>query len=238
MHQYFYAINAFVHRRKFLSAVIAVIFLVALAFFASRISFQENITQLIPSSEKSDVTAKVLGQVNFADKISIMVSAEKTGSPDDLSGYAGEFLDSIQLQCKPYIGKIQGKIDEEDIAETFDFVYDNLPLFLDTEDYKQIDQKLSADSISKIVEADYKSLVSPAGMVSRDFILKDPLGISFIALKKLQQLSVGDEFELHNGFLMTKGKKKLLLFITPKLPDNETDNNTIFINKVYRIQNA
>jgi len=104
-----------------------------------------------------------------------------------------------------------------------------LPLFLDKSDYAVIQSKINNDSISKIVAADYKSLIAPTGIVSKDFILKDPLGISFIALKKLQQMSVGDNFELQNGFVLTKDKKKLLLFITPKLAANETDRNTLFI---------
>ncbi|HEY0091374.1 MAG TPA: MMPL family transporter, partial [Flavobacterium sp.] len=236
MHNFFYAINTFVHRSKFLSAIIAVAFIASLLFFASRIGFEENITQLIPTSDQSDITAKVLDQVNFADKISIMVTAEKGGTPDDLANYATEFLDSIEVTSKPFIGEVQGKIDEENIQETFDFVYSNLPLFLDHEDYAILAQRTNPDSISKSVESSYKSLVSPTGMVTRDFILKDPLGITFMALKKLQQLSVGDDFTLHNGFVLTKDRTKLLLFITPKLPANETDRNTVFIDNLNRIQ--
>jgi 1-acyl-sn-glycerol-3-phosphate acyltransferase len=112
-----------------------------------------------------------------------------------------------------------------------------LPLFLDKNDYATIQNKLQKDSISNVVEADYKSLISPTGIVSKDFILRDPLGISFIALKKLQQLSVGDDFELENGFVLTKDKKNLLLFISTKLPTNETDKNTVFIEKLNEIKN-
>ena len=79
-------------------------------------------------------------------------------------------------------------------------------------------------------------MVSPTGLVSKDFILNDPLGISFIALKKLQQLSVGEDFELQNGFVLTKDKQHLLLFITPKLAANETDKNTNFISQLEKIK--
>jgi 1-acyl-sn-glycerol-3-phosphate acyltransferase len=211
--------------------------LLVFAFFARQISFQENINQLLPSSEKSSVTSRVLEQVNFADKITIIISRKKNGLPEDLIQYASQFLDSIDANCKPYISKVQGKIDEENIKETFDFVYANLPLFLDENDYAIIQNKLQNDSIANAVEADYKSLISPAGIISKDFILQDPLGISFIALKKLQQLSVGDDFELKNGFVLTKDKKNLLLFITPRLATNETDKNTIFIEKLNTIKN-
>jgi len=222
-------------KHKILSIGAAIAVFLFLGFFATRISFQENINQLIPSNDQSNVTSKVLEQVNFADKITIIISSKKEGSPDDLTEYANAFIDSLDVNCKPFVAKIQGKIEDKNIQETFDFVYTNLPLFLDQKDYETIQNKLQKDSIAKTVEADYKSLISPAGMISKDFILQDPLGISFIALKKLQQLSVGDDFELQNGFILTKDKKNLLLFVTPKLATNETDKNTLFIANLEKI---
>jgi 1-acyl-sn-glycerol-3-phosphate acyltransferase len=223
-------------KNKFLSIGVAIAIVLFLGFFAFRISFQENINQLIPSNDQSGVTSRVLDQVNFADKITIIISSKDNGSPENLTEYANAFIDSLDANCKPYVAKVQGKIEEENIQETFDFVYANLPLFLDQKDYALIESKLQKDSIANSVAADYKSLISPAGLVSKDFILQDPLGISFIALKKMQQLSVGDDFAIENGFILTKDKKNLLLFVTPKLATNETDKNTLFINNLDKIK--
>src|SRR5690606_2068648 len=118
----------------------------------------------------------------------------------------------------PFIKKIQGRFDEQDIRQTLQFVYENLPLFLDGEDYRTIRNRLSSDSIPALVEANFKSLISPSGIVSREFILRDPAGISFLGLEKLQQLKVGDDFTLRNGYVLTRDEKNLLLFITPNLP--------------------
>lgn len=236
MHKYFYAIHSFVNRNKALSVGIFVGMLVLLGYFASRIQFSEDITKLIPVNDKSSATAKVLNQLNFADKITVTIHAQKDGTVEDLTDYANVFLDSVNTSCKPYIKSIQGKIDEENIQQTIDFVYNNLPLFLDDKDYATIQNKLSQDSIAGVVNANYKSIVSPSGLVTKDFILQDPLGISFMALQKLQQLNVGDEFTLENGFVVTKDKKKLLLFISPNLPATETDKNTLFAAKLNAIK--
>ena len=236
MSNFFLAIhNYFIKNRFRTFGVIVSVFLI-LSFFASQISFKENITDLIPSNSESQITTKVLEQVNFADKITIIISAKENGTADDLTNYGNEFLSELNSNSQQYIGKIQGKIDEKDIQETFEFVYQNLPLFLDKDDYTSIENKINNDSIASIVEANYKALIAPTSIVTKDFILKDPLGISFIALKKLQQMSVGDNFELNNGFVLTKDKKKLLLFITPKLAANETDKNTLFIAELAKIQ--
>ena len=237
MHHFFFAINSYLTKNKFRAIGWIVTLLIALFFFATQITFQEDIDQLIPNSNQSNITSKVLKQVNFADKITIVIKSKKQNNSEDLYAYANQFLDSINVHCNPYISKIQGKLEEKNIQETFDFVYTNLPLFLDKNDYQIIQNKINNDSIANIVVADYRALISPTGIVSKDYILKDPLGISFMALKKLQQLSVGDDFVFQDGYLFTKDKKNILLFITPKLAANETDHNSLFIEKLNSIKN-
>ncbi|WP_293893385.1 1-acyl-sn-glycerol-3-phosphate acyltransferase [Flavobacterium sp.] len=236
MQDLFSFIYTYLNKRKIFSVVVFSGILFILWVFATRIQLSEDITRLIPINDKTNTTAKVLNQVNFSDKISIKISSKKKGTPEDLTAAATLFLNNLDSKCKGYVGKVQGKLDDKNLQETFDFVYNNLPLFLDKNDYAAIQNKIQNDSIATIVAADYKSLVSPTGIVSRDFILKDPLGISFIALKKMQQLSIGDDFTLQNGFLVTKNKQYLLLFVTPKLPPNETDRNTIFVEQLNTIK--
>ena len=235
MHKYFIAIHFFVSRNRILSVFFAFLILVLFGFFASKIKFEEDITKLIPKSERSDETAKVLGQLNFADKITVIFNAEKGASSNDLTEMATVFLDSLQ-SCDAYINSVQGQVDDENIQETFGFVYENLPLFLDDADYEKIQEKLRSDSVSETVSVNYRNIISPTGIVTKDFILQDPLGISFIALKKLQQLGTSDDFILENGFVLTKDKTKLLLFINPKLPGSETEKNTLFVAKLKSIQ--
>ena len=236
MQDFFSIIYTYLNRRKLFSVIVFALLLFILGYFATRIQFSEDITRLIPTNDKTNTTAKVLNQLNFADKITIKISVIKGGTSEDLTEAANLFLNELDAKSKEYVGEVQGKLDDKNLQETFDFVYNNLPLFLDSSDYATIQNKIQNDSITKIVEADYKSLISPTGIVSRDFILKDPLGISFIALKKMRQLSICDDFELQNGFVVTKNKQHLLLFVTPKLPTNETDKNTLFVEQLNTIK--
>lgn len=236
MHRYFFAIHQFVNRNKAVSVGLALLLLSVFGFFASRLKFEEDITKLLPANDKADVTAKVLRQLNFADKITVIFEATGDATPEELRRSAEAFIHSLEKSCKPYYKEIQGKIDEENIDETIGFVFGNLPLFLDAADYAEIGKKLRKDSISAAVEANYRSIVSPSGMLTREFIQRDPLGISFIGLKKLQQLNLGDDFTLENGFVMTKDRKMLLLFIAPNQSSSETEKNTIFSHKLYAIK--
>lgn len=205
-----------------------------LALLASQLKLEEDITQLIPVSEKSNLTNRVLQQVNFADKIIVYVENQATGNTDDLTQYASQLIDSLELHCSQYVKTIQGRVGDETVLETLDFVYENLPLFLEEKDYETIDLQLARDSIAQRMASNYKTLISPSGIVAKNTILKDPIGLSFLGLKQLQQLNIGDDFKLYNNFLVSKDEQSLLLFITPQLVANETDQNALFVEKLYQ----
>lgn len=208
---------------------------VVVAFFASKITFEEDITKIIPKSEQGNITTKVVQQLKFSDKITVLISREDKGSLDDLTQTARLFLDKLDC-CNQYIKNVQGRVDEKNIKQTFDFVYTHLPLFLDDSDYFKIEQKLARDSINVQVEQNFKTLLSPTGIIAKDFIVADPLGVSFVALKKLQKLSISDNFKLIDGYIVTKDEQSLLLFIDPVLSGSETEKNTNFIEELNKLK--
>ncbi|WP_291046893.1 1-acyl-sn-glycerol-3-phosphate acyltransferase [Empedobacter sp. UBA1574] len=235
MHKFFYNIFLQIKANKWLSVLFFILFLVGCTFFANRLKFEEDITRIIPKDEKNDAMAKVIAQLKFTDKVAVIIEKEKAGTLDDMTAQATDFLDSIQ-PLNNYYNDIQGQYDLDNFASTFDFVHQNLPLFLEKEDYKTLEQKLSKDSIASIVESNYKSLITPTGIVSKEFILKDPLGLTFVALNRLKEKNLTDDFEVYNGFIVTKDHSKLFLFINPKFSGSETEHNTEFVNRLEEIQ--
>lgn len=229
MQQLFHHIYTFIQRNKIFVVGASVLFVGLLGYFASKISFEEDITKLIPSSEQSETLKKVLDNVQFSDKIVVNISSETSGQKEELVAYANAFLDSVETNADQYVSKIQGKVGTKGMLGTYDFVADHLPLFLDVEDYEIIARRLQKDSIASRVEAGYKTLLSPAGLVTKKYIIKDPLQLTGLGLEKLKQLQIGSNFELYQNFLVTKDGKNLLLFLTPTLPANETDHNTVFV---------
>ena len=236
MDKLFYNIYKRIADQKPLSLGILLATLIGFGYLASCIEFEEDITKLIPQTEKSSEAQKVLKQVNFADKIIVNISRNENATLEDLTSYATVFIDSISTTSKDYIKRIQGQVEDEDVLNTLDFVYQNLPLFLEQNDYLKIQNKLNKDSLQAITNANYKTLISPSGLVAKETILKDPLGLSFMGLKKLQELNFGDDFTIHNGFVLSKDKNHILLFITPTYASSETDKNSQFANNLYALQ--
>nr|WP_314492790.1 MMPL family transporter [uncultured Chryseobacterium sp.] len=237
MHRLFIFLYYLIAKNRFLSTAAALGISLLCLFFASKINFEEDINQIIPKSEKSDLTAKVLKQLNFSDKIIVIIENKSHQDSFQLSETADQFLEKTQ-SVKKYIGSIQGKVNSQEITETFDFVNQNLPFFLDEEDYRKIEQKLNKDSIAKQVENNYISLASPTSLVTKDFIKKDPLGIAFLGIRKLNALNISKDFKLEDNYIVTKDGKNLLLFIEPVNKSNDTKNNEAFINRLNEIKDT
>jgi len=235
MHNVFYHIYCWVQRNRFFSCAGAVLFLFISGYLASQIRFEEDITQIIPKSEKSNLTTRALQQINFSDKITVLLEKGEEGNVEDVVSLAQEVADTLS-QDTLYISEIIGQIGNEDLAETYDFVFQNLPIFLTSTDYDSIAKKITPPAIRAKAIANYQTLISPTGFVAADFIQKDPLGLAFLGLSKLQEINVGEHFILYNGFVTSRDSSAVLLFLTPKYIGVETEHNKAFTDELYAIQ--
>ncbi len=235
MGTFFYKIFEIIRKNRLPAFIAFLVLLGGMAFFASRLNFTEDITQLIPKSKESQKLQEVLNTVNFSDKVIVNVQAKDTATREDLTAYAEIFLQTIKPS--PHIANIQGKVPQDNVLQTYTFVNEHLPLFLTERDYQIIEKRLAKDSISKRVGQAYRSLTSPAGMFTKQFLLKDPLGFTSLGLEKLKTLQFSSGFTLYNNFLITQDGKNLLLFITPTEEAKSAKNSEVFAQELRKILN-
>ncbi len=236
MGDFFFKAYRLIARKRLLALSVFLLVVIGLSALVSRIQFEDDITSLIPANEEAQRVQKVLKSITFTDKIIISIQKDEKGSVKDLTQYAKDLLDSLEQNQSEFIKNVQGRVNSDDVPKTLDLVYDNLPLFLESTDYPKITEKINSDSINKITAENYRTLISPSGIVAKKTIIKDPLRLSFIALKRLQELGVGDDFKLKNGFLVDQKEENILLFLTPAYGSNETDKNLPFSNALYDLQ--
>jgi len=234
--QLFNQIYQLIRKQKLIALGILLGLLAASFFLASKIKLEEDITKIIPKGEKTDITAKVMQQLNFADKIAVMISTSDHEKKDFLAEVAQEFLDTLDFYNHFY-SQIQGKVQLDQMEEIFDFVQKYIHIFYDSLDYEALVPNLHPDSVGKKLEQNYNTLISPAGLITKSFVVKDPLGLSFVGLNKLRNLGVSEDFEIQNGFITSSDGKTILLFITPIYAGTDTKNNEAFVDLLYGIQN-
>ncbi|MEP7165551.1 MAG: 1-acyl-sn-glycerol-3-phosphate acyltransferase [Ferruginibacter sp.] len=220
----------FEKRRPLFFIVFAASFLL-LGYFAMQVKFEEDISKILPKDKKIEKLNQVFQNSKFMDKLVVTVSLKDStaASPDSLVTYAGTFVEKLQPALSPYIRKITDKVDDGLAMELFGTVSDHLPIYLDDKDYLSIDTLISPAKLKETLEQDFRTLTSPAGIALKNMISNDPVGISFLGLKKLQQLQYDENFELYENYVVTKDQKHLLIFITPAFPPNNTGKNALLL---------
>src|SRR5690606_10097701 len=235
MHHFFYRLYQIISTHRWLSVIISLVFMMSCLWIISKITFDEDITQMLPQKAMQNETAKIWKNVRFQDKIAVIISKKNTATEDDLIQTATAFLDTIAI-ANEYIESIQGYTSEEVMLQTMHFVHDHLPLYLQPSDYDSITLRITQEGIRKQMMQNFDRLTSGSGSFFQDFIVRDPLNFTFLALPHLQNISVDDNFIFQDGYLFTKDKNNLVLFIQSKWSGSETKENKKFVALLEDIQ--
>lgn len=235
MATFFLTIYDFFRKRVFLLWVVFIVTLLSIGLGASRIKLEEDITKFFPDDERVEKLNYVFQNSKFVERIVVMVSIKDSTTspqPDSLIAFAQELADQMGQKLKPFIRQMTTQIEDEKVMELFSTIYDHLPVFLNDHDYQLLDSIVRPGNAKAILENNYRQLISPAGVVIKKIIVKDPLGFSFLALQKLKQLQYDENFELYDGYIMTKDHRHLVFFLSPTYPPSETGNNSRFVEQL------
>lgn len=209
---------------------IAVTLLVGIAaFFASKLQLNEDISTMMPKDPRIQKMNRIMQNSRFSDKLvlNIFLSDSLTESnPQLLVSFSDSLVRKFEVYQPEYIEKIRDKVSDQSMGNLFGVINENLPIFLTEDDYQKLDSSLSSESIDTKMESNYKLLVSPASLVLKKFVARDPLGIGGEVLKKLRNLQLEENFDLYEGRVMTKDRKNLLIFLHPSNPPTETARNS------------
>lgn len=240
MQQFFSGIYDFFQQRKWLLYLCFAGLLILTSIFASRLKFEEDISRILPKDPKVEKLNEVFQHSKFMDKLVVMVSLKDSNatSPDSLILFSDELVQQSKIKLGTYIRKINYRVDDDMSMELFGIVDEHLPIYLSEKDYHQIDSLIQPQTISQTLQHNLQTLSSPSGFALKNMISNDPVGISFIALRKLQQLQYDENFELYDNCVLTKDHKTLMLFLTPVYPPNNTGKNEVFLNGLDSIIHA
>jgi len=230
----------FERKRPLIWALLAGSFLV-LGFFASRIRLEEDIAKILPRDKKIEKLNEVFQNSKFLDKLVLTVSLKDTtqaAQPDSLVAYADALVTALKEKYSGYISRIQDKANDSLVLQMFSGVAEQLPFYLDEKDYAAIDTLIELPTLQKTLQNNIRILSSPAGIALKSMIVQDPVGISFIGLKKLQQLQYDSSFELYDNYIVTRNQQHLVLFITPAYPPNNTGKNQALLKGIDAITDS
>ncbi len=199
-----------------------------IGYLAFQIRLEEDITKALPDNEKTARFNEIFQNSKFLEKLIVTVSQKDTtapADPDRLIEYTEALVERLDSTVGQHIASMQVRVDDEVALELFDYMHEHLPSFLEEEDYKLIDTLTAPENIPGKLADNLATLSSPAGLIMKRLIPKDPLGLAWLGMKKYQDFQYDENYELYDGYVMTKDGRNLLLFILPSNPTAETINN-------------
>ena len=233
MLSFFISIYRFFHNHRYFFFLFLAILLGFILLFASKIRLEENITRLTSGKDSLNRYEYVIRNFKFADKLIVHLSLKDTNAeanPEYLVSIAGTLRDSLLSRLdSTYIRQVLLQFNDSLFQIAQIIIDQHLPLFLTGADYRTIDSLMQPEQLESLLQSNFKMMVLPAGMLFRQRIVKDPLGISGLAFKKLYSLQQDDQYTLYNGSVFSPDKKHLLMFITPANSSTETKKNSKLI---------
>jgi 1-acyl-sn-glycerol-3-phosphate acyltransferase len=218
------------NRAVFFSVFIALFLLTG--WLAAKIRPEEDISKILPKDRQTEKLSDLLENAKFADKLVLMVSLKDSSrlSPDSLAAFSDALTEALLNRYGQYVREIRNQLNDSLVPQLMQIMQENLPVFLDSADYNSVDSLIRPDRLRETLTTDLHTLSSPAGMLLKPFISRDPVGLSSLAFKKIRQLQYDENFSLYDGHIITKNSRYLLLFISPAFPPGNTGKNAILLN--------
>jgi 1-acyl-sn-glycerol-3-phosphate acyltransferase len=236
MEGFFLFIYNFFRNKRFLFLGLISIFLLIAIYLTSRLRFEEDITKMISSSGKQAEVLKAVEQSGILDRIIVNITpSDTTVTPEqeDMSAIAQKLADTLLTsEFKSYVRALTFRIPEDAVESSFDIINRNLPLFLEKEDYRDVESLTTPDKIHEVLGNSYRSLISPASFAMKKMILRDPVGLTGIASRKFASFQNDNNYQINDGCIFSKDGKHLLMFITTAYTSSATSKNSVFLKKL------
>lgn len=213
-----------------------ILFLVCIAG-ASRIRFENDINKMIPHDASIEAMNDVLSKTKTGEQIVFTLSFNDSSvsNPDSLILLQQALGTDLNKIGERHIRQIQSQINDEKEQQFSAIALEYLPLFLEENDYRKIDSLIQPAQIRATLEQEHKLLLSPAGMVAKQWIAQDPIGMMPLAFRKLQSLQYDPGYELYSGYIFSSDGKRLTFFMDLKDPASATGKNAPFFEQLDKL---
>ena len=201
--------------RRGLAILLLLIVLAGCIGSAFRMHYKEDIAEFLPQDAQSKKYSAVYNNVGRQNKIVLLFSTDSLNCENDLI----EAMDSFEsywaaTDSLNVISDMQMRIEDTQITSVIEFVYENIPYFLEKEDFLRIDSLLeSPDYIAQQLENNKKLLMLPTSGFMIQSLRYDPLHLFSPVMQKLQSLNMNSQYQIIDGYIFNGlGNQSLAFF--------------------------
>lgn len=232
------------HRRLCLGSLfLATVLLLALV---SRVRFSEDISDFLPLESRQQQELKLWQDISGANRIVAIFENRDTIKPDPdiLTRTIEGFVAAIEEHdTAHWVQNLTAQADLSAVEQTMEFVYRNIPYFLEDDDYKRIDSLLSTEGyVASQLENAREQLMFPMGGLLTGNIQHDPLNLFTPVTSSLaanagpeQSSSAGSTslFTTYDGYILTTDMRRAIVMLDSPFGSSETDGNARLLDLLH-----
>ena len=220
------------HRRLALGATLLIA--VAAIFISSRVDLEEDILATLPQRDKIvDEYRYTIRKFRQIDRVYIDVGV-KSGSPDSLPAAADEVYANLATNLAT--ARITYRFDMGGQQKVIGFLTGALPDLFTEADAKILTKKLDPDAVRKYLTVMRRKLSGSEGMVLKDVVAADPIGMSALMVAKVLPLQTGfGDGQIVDGRITSGDGRHVLLMLEPKFTSADSRNSVALVADMLRV---
>ena len=219
------------HRRLALGATL-LIAAVALVI-SSRVDLEEDILATLPQRDQIvDEYRYTIRKFRQIDRVYIDVGI-KSGNTDQLAAAADKVY--ANLATNQATARITYRFDMGGQQKIVNFLTGALPDLFTEADANSLAKKLQPDDIRKYLTVMRRKLSGPEGMVLKDVIAADPVGMTSLMVVKVLPLQTGfGDGQIVDGRITSSDGRHVLLMLEPKFTSSDSRNSVALVAESHR----
>lgn len=224
-------IVVFWYDRKGLFFLGLLLMLSVLGFGLTRLQINESIFSLLPKGDQFEQFNKLIRNKKVIDQVVFSVKVPIDAENDQMRDLVLELADSLEAIDGSMLADVvplRSGIDRM----VYRYYYENLPAYLDSAYYAEMDERLQPSEVSASIEASYKRLLTPGGAMMKEVILNDPLYLSASFFEHLNKESNDQGFQMDDGVVYSKDRSTAIVTAITGYDTKDSKQNTILYEKL------
>jgi 1-acyl-sn-glycerol-3-phosphate acyltransferase len=237
MGNFFAGIYTYFQHHKGLLWSIFILFVVLFGFSFSRLHYNENISDFLPSTADDSSINFVYQRINGTNKILVYFEGKDTlrDNKEEIEEAIDLFVEKLKSgNTNRSFTSIMSSMDDKDMMDLSDYLLTNAPYFLSAADYRHIDSLRSEPAIRKQLENDKQLLMLPTGGIWIQNMMSDPTHLFSPLLEQLRLYKVSDRYVVDNNHIFTSNGKKGMVVLTSPYPSSETKQNAKLLSLIQK----
>jgi uncharacterized protein len=204
------------------------------ALLSARLKLDLNLITLLPSDNPSvDVFFDVIEKIGIQSTLIALVEMPPNIEQKDSEAIV-EHLSKTYAQS-PLITEIEYKSETRQLSNFFQIYLEYLPQLLKAENLNKLSQRLSNEGIHKQVLENKKILMTPFGILAKELVYVDPLGLRDLLESSLTVPTGQRTIKRQSGYYRTQ-RGDYIIFMKPEKPPQDVYFSKKLMAEVYSLE--